>query len=107
MPTELPIACSLSAVELPARLAEMNDLGRAALVGVEQRTGTALLRFRSGGGASERLAAIVAAERRCCGFLDMSVSEIGGDALTLTIGAPDDAAPVLDELVAAFTAMAA
>jgi hypothetical protein len=106
VPTELPIACSLSAAELSARLAAMTDLGRSALVGVERSRSTAVLRFRSGGQTSERLAAIVAAEARCCRFLDMTVSETG-DALALTITAPPDAAPVLDELVAAFAATAA
>src|SRR4051812_10697756 len=101
MPTELPIACSLSAAELPARLAEMNDLGRSALVGVERTKTTAVLRFRHDGETSARLAAIVTAEARCCAFLDMTLHETGG-ALALTISAPPHAAPVLDELVAAF-----
>jgi hypothetical protein len=101
MPTELPISCSLSAAELRARLAEMNDLGRSALLGVERTQTTAVLRFRHGGEAGERLAAIVAAEARCCAFLDMTLSDTG-DALALTISAPPDAAPVLDDLVAAF-----
>jgi hypothetical protein len=105
MPNALPIACSLSAAELPERLAEMNDLGRAALLDVERKDTTAVLHFRSGGATGERLAAIVAAEARCCAFLDMTLRETH-DALALTISAPPDAAPVLDELVAAFTATA-
>src|SRR4051794_27115068 len=106
MPTDLPIACSLSAAELPARLAEMNALGRSALVGVERTDTTAVLRFRPGAQTSARLAAVVAAEARCCAFLDMALRETP-DALALTISAPRDAAPVLDELVAAFAATAA
>jgi len=106
MPTEPPIACSLSAAELPARLAEMNDLGRSALLGVERTDTTAVLRFRPGGATGERLTAVVAAEARCCAFLDMTLRETD-DALALTISAPPDAAPVLDELVAAFAATAA
>jgi hypothetical protein len=102
MPTELPIACSLTAAELPARLAEMKDLGRCALVGVERTRTTAVLRFRHGETTSERLAAIVTAEARCCPFLDMTVRETGEGALALTITASPDAALVLDELVAAF-----
>ena len=103
MSTELPIACSLSAAELPARLTEMNDLGRSALVGVERTKTTAVLRFGHGRATGERLAAIVAAEARCCAFLDMTLSETG-DAVALTISAPPAAASVLDEIVAAFTA---
>src|SRR3954447_21929203 len=99
MPTELPIACSLSAAELPTRLAEMNDLGRSALVGVERTKTTAVLRFRADGETGERLAPIVAAEARCCAFLDMTLGETG-DTVALTIAAPAGAAPILDELVA-------
>src|SRR3954468_23233608 len=103
MPTELPIACSLSAAELPARLAEMNDVGRSALLGVERTKTTAVLRFRHDGETRERLAAIVAAEARCCAFLDMTL-DVTGDAVALTISVPADAAPILDELVAVFAA---
>jgi hypothetical protein len=101
MPTELPIACSLSATELPVRLAEMSDLGRAALLDVERSGTRAVLHFRAGADTSRRLAAIVAAEARCCAFLDMRLRDADG-GLALTIDAPPDAAPVLDELVAAF-----
>jgi hypothetical protein len=100
MPTELPIACSLSASELPERLAEMADLGRAALIDAERSGTHATLRFRHGDDTRERLAAIVAAEARCCAFLDMTLHD--GDALVLTISGPADAGPVLDELVSAF-----
>src|SRR5256885_11449909 len=103
MPTDLPIACSLSAAELPARLAEMNSLGRSALLGVERKEATAVLRFRRGAETSERLVAVVAAEARCCAFLAMELPETP-DALALTISAPRDALAVLDGLVAAFVA---
>src|SRR3954449_1167600 len=100
MPTGLPIACSLSASELPRRLAEMAALGRAALVAVE-RTGTrARLRFRADTEIRERVAAVVAAEAECCVFLDMTLRD-ENDAVVLTIGAPADARLVLDELVSA------
>src|SRR4051794_41982215 len=84
MPNELPIACSLSAAELPERLAEMNDLGRSALLGVERKGTTAVLRFGHRAETSARLAAVVAAEARCCAFLDMTLRE-SPDALALTI----------------------
>jgi len=68
---------------------------------VKRTKTTAVLRFRHGGETGERLAAVVAAEARCCAFLDMALGETGDD-LALTISAPPEAAPVLDELVAAF-----
>ena len=101
MSAELPIACSLGAAELPARLAEMRAVGRAALVGVERSATRAVLRFRPDPRTRGRLAAIVAAEAECCAFLDMTLRE-GRDDVALTIDAPPDAAPILGDLVAAF-----
>ena len=105
MPTELPIACSLDAGALSGRLAEMADIGRAALVGAERDGTRATLRFRDGEDIRARLAAIVAAEARCCAFLDMTL-HTGEDGLVLAIGAPAGAAPALDELVSAFAGAA-
>ena len=101
MTAELPIACSLSATELPARLAEMADLGRAALLEARTEGGRAVLRFAAGSGVRERVGRIVAAESECCAFLAMQVSE-ARDEIVLSITAPEGAEPVLDELVNAF-----
>src|SRR5437773_7881716 len=87
MPTELPIACSLSATELPERLAQMSDLGRAALLDVEQSGTQAVMYFRRGAGASAQLAALVVAETRCCAFLDMPLRD-DGDLLALNLHPP-------------------
>jgi hypothetical protein len=96
-----PIACSLSAAELPERLAEMTAVGRSSLLTAETASRHAVLRFRAGADTSERLAAIVAAERECCAFLAMELRDEPG-AIALTIDAPESAQPVLDDLVAAF-----
>jgi len=101
MPTELPIACSLSAAELPKRLAKMTALGRAALLEVRHEDTRAELRFAAGAGVRERVDAIVAAESRCCAFLAMRVDEVP-DTVVLTIEAPDGGEVVLDELIDAF-----
>jgi hypothetical protein len=45
----------------------------------------------------------VAAEASCCAFLAMGVAD-EADAVALTIEAPEDAEPVLAELVEGFTA---
>ena len=100
MPSELPIACSLSAAELPQRLAEMSDIGRASLVAAETDASRAVLTFRPA--AVEQLAVIVAAEAECCSFLKMKLDD-GPDAVQLTIEAPAGAEPVLQDLVAAFS----
>jgi hypothetical protein len=101
MPAELPIACSLSVTELPARLAEMQALGDAALVDARRDATRAELRFAAGAGVRERVEAIVAAESHCCAFLTMRVTG-EPDAVVLTIGAPEGAEFVLQELFDAF-----
>ncbi len=102
MPSELPIACSLDATALSARVAAMAELGRDALVDASRAAGHAELRFDGRDGIRERVAAIVAAEAQCCPFLDMEVRDEPG-VVVLDIGAPAEADLVLGELVAAFT----
>jgi hypothetical protein len=101
MPTELPMACSLNATELPARLAEMAALGRDALLDARTAQTRAELRFAAGAGVCERVEAIVAAESQCCDFLTMAVAA-ECDTVLLTIDAPEGADVVLAELVDAF-----
>jgi len=101
MPTDLPIACTLTASELTTRLREMADLGHAALVDARTTDDRAQLRFAAGAGVRERVAAIVAAESECCAFLTMRVSD-EPDAIVVTIDAPEGAAPVLAQLIDAF-----
>jgi hypothetical protein len=101
MPDELPIACSLSATELPVRQAQMARLGREALV-VARVAGTrAELRFTAGAGVRESVQSFAVAESQCCAFLTMRVDD-APDEVRLTIEAPEDAEPVLAELVDAF-----
>jgi hypothetical protein len=101
MPSELPIACSLNATELPARLNEIAELGRAALLDVRQEQTRAVLRFSAGAGVRDRVNGIVGAESQCCAFLAMSVRD-EPDTVVLTIQAPDGAEVVLQELLDAF-----
>jgi hypothetical protein len=101
MPSDLPIACSLGAGDLTARLAEMKALGQSALESVEACDSRAMLAFRDAPGIADRLAAVVDAESDCCAFLTMSVRSQEG-RLLVSIDAPDGAEAVLAELVAAF-----
>jgi hypothetical protein len=101
MTAELPVACSLSATELPARLAEIADLGHTALLNARTEGGQAILRFEAAPGVRERVEKIVAAESECCAFLTMRVSD-APDEIVLSITAPEGAEPVLDDLVNAF-----
>ncbi len=101
MPTDLPLACSLTAAEMPVRLAEMSAIGKAALVSVEIAEGRATLRFTAGADTRGRLEAIVAAEAECCAFLTLIVRDQPG-FVVLVIDAPPDAEPVLGTFIEAF-----
>ncbi len=101
MPVHLPIACSLNATELAERLAEMADVGRAALRDIRMTGAHARLSFAAGKGVRDRVAAIAAAESQCCAFLDMTVSD-APDTVVLSIAVPEGAEVVLAELVDAF-----
>jgi hypothetical protein len=101
MTSDLPIACSLSATDLSARLTQMAELGRAALVDVRHEGRRAELRFAAGAGVRARVDGIVAAESQCCAFLELNVRD-EPDTIVLTIQAPDGAEVVLQELVDAF-----
>jgi hypothetical protein len=101
MPEELPIACSLSAGEFPARMAQMAALGRSALADARVDHTHARLRFTAGAGVRDRVERFAADERRCCPFLRFQVRAAPGEVLLL-IDAPADAEPVVAELVAAF-----
>ncbi len=104
MPATIPIACSLTATELPARLAEMAALGRDALLDAGVQGTRAHLRFAADVGVRHRVEAIVAAESRCCGFLTMDVAADEPEGVVVTIEAPQGAEGALAALVDAFTA---
>jgi hypothetical protein len=88
MSADEPIACSLGAADLEQRLVAIAAVGH-------------LLRFPADGATRRRLEEIVAAEAQCCAFLDLSLSEEGGELL-LSIAAPRDAQAVADGFAAAF-----
>lgn len=96
-----PIACSLGASDLRARLNQIAAVGADSLIKRGADGDRHLLRFRSTEETRRRLEAIVAAEAKCCSFLDLSLAEQGGE-LVLSIGASEDGRPVADELAAAF-----
>ena len=100
MTTETQITCSLSADELPKRLAEMTALGKDALLGVSPE---GVMRFRADNDTRERLEGIVAAESQCCSFLQLGLTE-KADALVLSVTAPEGAEPLAWDLVNAFAA---
>jgi hypothetical protein len=101
MTQELPIVCSLGADALAARLDTIAAIGAENLISRSTEGNAQLLRFRRGDGVQRSLENIVAAEAKCCSFLDMEIREEAA-ALVLVIDAPAEAAPVAAELAAAF-----
>jgi hypothetical protein len=100
MSCDLPIACSLSDGEQSRRLAEIGAVGRDALRGID-RNGE--LRFRSDPSTRQRLQAVIAAESECCPFLTFELRDQAGE-LILAIAGPDEAGPLVRELIDAFAA---
>jgi len=58
MPTEIPIPCTLTAAQMPQRLAEIRAIGQAALLSAETTDSDAVLRFRAGADTRTRVEAI-------------------------------------------------
>ena len=64
MPTEVPIACSLTADELPARMVAATKLGREGLLDVSTSGARADLRFKDDAGTRAGIDEFVAAESK-------------------------------------------
>ena len=101
MPTDQPIACTLTAAELPERFAEIRAIGATSLLYTRVGEAEAFLLFEPDPQTRERLEAIVAAESLCCAFLALDVKDTR-DGLLLTIRAPDGGEQVMRQLVDVF-----
>jgi hypothetical protein len=95
MSHDRPIACSLSAGEQSRRLAEIRAVARAGPPAIE--SGGAM-RFDPDPATREWLEAVVAAESECCPFLEFELREDAG-GLLLSIAGPDEAKPLVRELI--------
>jgi hypothetical protein len=99
--TTPPIACTLDPAEMPQRGEEIRALGRDGLLAVDRDERRVMLRFRPGAAIRRRVESIVAAESRCCAFLDFTIAD-EEDATVLTIEAPDGGEPTMHELAGLF-----
>jgi hypothetical protein len=102
--TDVPIACSVTTDQAPARVAALVDLVEHSLVAVDQ-TGplTATLEFRNDPDSADRVAAFVKAESACCPFFQLDLVEAEG-LLRLHVSAPAGAETMVTGLVGAFRA---
>jgi hypothetical protein len=103
--TELtpPISCTLDPAEMPRRGDEIRALGRDGLEAFERGERQVSLRFRRDPAIRERVEGIVAAESRCCAFLDLTLADTD-DATVLTIAAPEGGEATLHQLADLFAA---
>jgi len=88
-PDTPPIACTLSAGDYLERLAMIAALSREALLSYRCRD--LVLELRYDPGAADRVRELVRREQECCPFLAFEVAEGVGDAVRVTIRAPDEA----------------
>jgi hypothetical protein len=98
-----PIACTLSPADMPQRAADIRALGRDALLTVERSEARATLRFRRDSATRTGVETIVAAESKCCAFIDFELSD-AADAIVLTLEAPAGGEPAMHMLVDLFAA---
>jgi hypothetical protein len=101
--TDLPIACTLTPDGMTARLALIDALAADGLLDRTATDAGLRVRLRDTPEIERRTRELVAAESRCCAFLDFGLAR-DGDALVLDISGPEDARPVIDMFFAAETA---
>jgi hypothetical protein len=98
-----PIACTLDPADMLERAAEIRALGRDALLAVERSGARAVLRFRRDPTTRARLEAIVAAESRCCAFIQFELADAAA-SIVLTLEAPAEAELAVRTLADLFAA---
>lgn len=89
---ELPIACSLDAGDARAQLDAWRALAPWEVSREPLPDGVRVVYRREAGPALE---AVAAAERACCGFLDILVEHVG-ESRVLTVRAPS--APLVEDV---------
>jgi hypothetical protein len=96
--TSIPVACTLSADDTTARFDEWQQFLIGDVVEIA-RTGTvARLRLKEGDGALLGAADLARREKACCAFFEFRLVLLP-EAVWLEVEAPDEATPILDELV--------
>jgi hypothetical protein len=91
-------ACTLSELQFGDRVGDWSTVAHS---GLQERQRTAhgiLLRFQRSDEVERELQRLVELEEHCCSFVSFALS-IGAGDVTLTVSGPDEAAPLLDELL--------
>jgi hypothetical protein len=90
-----PIACTLTPGDMTARLALIAELAADGLIDRTPTESGLRVRLRDTPLIEQRTRELIAAESRCCAFLDFSLDRVRGE-LVLDITGPPDARPVID-----------
>jgi len=91
----MPIACTLTPDDMTDRQALIDELATDGLID-RTTTETGLrVRLRDTPEIERRTRELIAAESRCCAFLEFTLRRDGGE-LVLEIAGPDDARPVIE-----------
>ena len=96
--TRVAIACTLSAGDATARVAEWQGFLERDVAEIVRTPGSARLRLEARDDAVLRATDLARREKGCCAFFDFRLVLLP-DAVWLEVDAPDQAAPILDELL--------
>ncbi|HZQ84412.1 MAG TPA: hypothetical protein VFA83_06230 [Acidimicrobiales bacterium] len=94
----VPIACTLTAEQQPDRLGEWRAFLTTHVEAAELSPTQARLKLRAGDDAFITAADLALREKQCCAFFEFNL-RLDTDGRWMTIGVPDDAAPVLADLL--------
>jgi hypothetical protein len=93
--TELPIACTLSADGMAARLELIDALCADGLLRRTRTHAGLRVHLRDTPEIERRARELIAAEAKCCAFLSFDLGR-EGDALVLDVTGPPDAGAIID-----------
>jgi MerR family copper efflux transcriptional regulator len=97
--TEQLLACALPADKAERKARNTRSTLGAAALSREEVEGGLRLRFPGDSSTEASIREVIAAESRCCPFLDMTV-EPRPDGIELTVTAPLEARPMIEQLFA-------
>lgn len=94
---ELPVACTLSASDGPARLRRWQNLHQSTPPTAQLTNGVLEVHYQPGPEVLAELQDLVAEERVCCAFVSWAVTEDSGQPvlrITAQPGSPQDIEPI-------------
>jgi MerR family transcriptional regulator, copper efflux regulator len=95
----VPVACTLTAAELPGRADEWRGLVARHVHAIERTPTGARLRLADGDDVALLALDLARREKACCGFFEFRLVPLP-EATWLEVDAPAEAAPIVDALFA-------